>query len=402
MGGRLNSLQSNCLQSVEVASAFAQGLLQGGWIQLHGPHTDPVEVPEVLLPTGSGVVLASGGSSGGQRFCLHPVTHLDRSAAATARWLQAIGIAPELSLVLNPLPFHHVSGLMPWWRSRCWGAEHAWLMPEWMKHPAELIAFCKGLPSWQEGPALLSLVPTQLSRLLADPLGLAWLQQFAVIWVGGAALSDALAERARAGQVKLSPCYGATETAAMVTALPPDRFLAGESGCGPALVDVELRVDADGALQVRLPRLAIGSWRMDQPDLLSPLTDSEGWWRSGDRAELVPELHVLGRLDGAIHSGGETVFPEQLEARLMEAAQGMALPVDAVLLLGVEDPEWGDRLVALVRSPEDSVLERLEQLTMGWPAAERPRRWLLCPDLAPTQAGKWQRAYWRHWLVGHS
>lgn len=385
-----------------VASAFEEGLLHGGWIQLHGPQADPVAIPEVLLPTGSGVVLASGGSTGGRRFCLHPVAHLDRSAAATAAWLNAIGIAPELSLVFNPLPLHHVSGLMPWWRSRCWGAEHAWLLPEWMKNPAALIAFCNDLPSWRERPALLSLVPTQLARLLADPLGLAWLQQFAVIWVGGAALSDALAEQARAAQVKLSPCYGATETAAMVAALPPDRFLAGESGCGPALEDVELRVAADGALQVRLPRLAIGSWRGDQPDLLNPLMDGEGWWRSGDRAELVPELHVLGRLDGAIHSGGETVFPEQVEARLMAAAQDLALPVEAVLLLSVADPEWGDRLVALVRSSEDGVLERLEQLTKGWPAAERPRRWLLCPDLAPSQAGKWQRADWRRWLVGQS
>ena len=62
-----------------------------------------------------------------------------------------------------------------------------------------------------------------------------------------------------------------------------------------------------------------------------------------------PQLTLLGRLDGAIHSGGVTVFPEQLEVRLMAAAREVGLPLKAVLLLGVHDPEWGERLVVLVR-----------------------------------------------------
>ena len=64
--------------------------------------------------------------------------------------------------------------------------------------------------------------------------------------------------------------------------------------------------------------------------------------------------------------------------------------VSAVLLLGVDDPEWGQRLVALVGSAEGSVLQRLEALTRPWPPAETPRRWLLCPALAPSALGKWQ------------
>ena len=61
----------------------------------------------------------------------------------------------------------------------------------------------------------------------------------------------------------------------------------------------------------------------------------------------------------------------------MAALQAASLPVSAVLLLGVNDPEWGQRLVALVGSSDAAVLQRLELLTRPWPAAETPRRWLL-------------------------
>ena len=72
--------------------------------------------------------------------------------------------------------------------------------------------------------------------------------------------------------------------------------------------------------------------------------------------------------------------------------------MSAVLLLAVDDPEWGQRLVALVGSSDPAVLQRLEALTRSWPPAETPRRWLLCPDLALSALGKWQRQRWREWL----
>jgi O-succinylbenzoic acid--CoA ligase len=312
--------------------------------------------------------------------------------------LTGIGLDPAATLLLNPLPLAHVSGLMPWWRARCWGAGHQQLAPGLMKTPTELLAFCRSMPAWGIKPVLLSLVPTQLARLLADPDGVAFLQQLQLIWIGGAALPSPLADQARALRLQLAPCYGSTETAAMVAAMPPDRFLAGEPGCGDPLVDVELRLAADGALEVRTDRLALGRWSAEQPDRFEQLKDADGWWRSGDRAAFTPGLQIMGRMDGAIHSGGETVFPEQLEQRLMAAAQAVSVPVSAVLLLGVDDSEWGQRLVALVGSADAAVLQRLMALTRSWSPAETPRRWVLCPALAPSVLGKWQRQRWRNWL----
>lgn len=375
-----------------MAPELLRDLEQGRWVALAEGSELP---PAHLLPEGPGVVVSSGGSSGGRRLCLQPLLHLDRSAAATAQWLEACGIDPAAVVLVNPLPAHHVSGLMPWWRARCWGAQHLPLDPGVMKNPAALLAACR---SWPVGPRLLSLVPTQLKRLLDHPDGLRWLQGFELIWVGGAALAPDLAERARDGGISLAPCYGSTETAAMVAALPPKRFLAGEAGCGDSLPDVEWRLAADGGLELRTSRLALGCWQPEQAERLQTLTDAAGWWRSGDRARFTPGLQILGRLDTAINSGGETLFPEQLEQRLQAAVRSAGLSVEAVLLLGIPDPEWGERLVALVRAEDSGVLDALERLIQSWPAPERPRRWLLCPDLTPTEAGKWQRQRWRRWL----
>ena len=374
---------------------LGQGLATGQWVSL-SPEAEAAPIAQ--LPPGPGVVVRSGGSSGGSSYCAQPSLHLDRSAAATAHWLTGIGLDPAATLLLNPLPLAHVSGLMPWWRARCWGAGHQQLAPGLMKTPTELLAFCRSMPAWGIKPVLLSLVPTQLARLLADPDGVAFLQQLELIWIGGAALPSPVEEQARALRLPLAPCYGSTETAAMVAAMPPDRFLAGEPGCGDPLVDVELRLAADGALEVRTDRLALGRWSADQPDRFEQLKDADGWWRSGDRASFTPGLQIMGRMDGAIHSGGETVFPEQLEQRLMAAAQAVSVPVSAVLLLGVDDSEWGQRLVALVGSADAAVLPRLMALTRSWSPAETPRRWVLCPALAPSVLGKWQRQRWRNWL----
>ena len=359
----------------------------------------PVQWPSPLpADLGPAVVLGSGGSSGGRRWCVQPHSRLQRAAEATGLWLQAIGLDPARCELFNPLPLHHVSGLMPLVRSRCWGAPLRWLPPAGLREPACLLAQARPTPGRQ---ALISLVPTQLQRLLDHPDGVAWLQGFSLIWVGGAALAPEQAQRARAAGLRLSPCYGSTETGAMVAALAPERFLAGVSGCGQPLAHAELRLEEGGAaLQIRASSLELGFLA---DGAFAPLPLQQGWWSSGDAASLGPEgLQLLGRLDGAISSGGETVFPEQVRERLLALSAAEGLPVRELLLLAEPDPLWGERLVALVRlaePPAMGVLARLEALARSLPACERPRRWLSCPPLAVSAAGKWELARWRQWLL---
>ena len=66
---------------------------------------------------------------------------------------------------------------------------------------------------------MLSLVPTQLQRLLALPAAVAWLRGFRVIFVGGGPVWPELSDAAARAELPVSLSYGLTETAAMVTAL---------------------------------------------------------------------------------------------------------------------------------------------------------------------------------------
>ena len=408
--GSLRILRCDPAQPGQTAAALEADLDDRVWVHLLGSAAQPE--PQVLepdglnWPSGPGLVLSTGGSSGGRQLCLHPTSNLDRSAQACGMWLEKIGLEPASTLVWNPLPFQHVSGLMPWWRARLWSAAHAWIPPDLIKQPGLLLNQSLRHPGWKRRPMVLSLVPTQLRRLLADPAGRSWLAEMAVIWVGGAALPADLVNQSRDLGIRLAPCYGATETAAMVTAQAPREFLAGQGGCGRSLDGVRLQLNQQGALAVHCDRLAVA--RLDEAGGLCAVTDAQGWWHSADLAELEgsptdPQLHLLGRLDGAIQSGGVTVFPAQLEQRLLTDARQQELPLDAVLLLGLANREWGERLVALIRwssvEPPSDGFECLRRLVSNWPAPERPLHWVQCQELERSSAGKWERARWQQWLA---
>ena len=345
-------------------------------------------------PEGSGVVIGSGGSSGGRKWCLQSWENLEQSASSCADWLQAIGVDPSSVRLVNPLPSHHMGGLMPQIRARQWQAPLVAIAPELMKSPGALLEQHGNL-NRSGRDAVISLVPTQLQRLLGDPSGCSWLQQFRLLWIGGGPLSTQLANQARQLQLPLSPCYGSTETAAMVCATNPAQFLAGHNSCGEPLSDVELQLEpTSGAIEVKTRRLSPGWLKGEQ---VQPFADAGGWWHSGDAGRLGPAgLELLGRLDGALNSGGATVFPEQIEAALA------GLPgLDALLVVGLPDPQWGQRLIGLVKpSPGangDEVMAQLRQRSAGLPPAQRPKQWQLCPELAPNPQGKWERQRWRAW-----
>ena len=339
------------------------------------------------------VVVGSGGSQAGRRWCLQPLDHLQQAAQALVGWAAEVGSAGDgtvplaLAGLANPLPLHHVSGLMPLLRSQALGIPHQFLpRSRWRD-----IEPRPSLVGWG-----LFLVPTQLQWLMGDPMGVDWLRQLSCCWVGGAPLAPALRQQARRAGLNLSPCYGSTETSAMVTALAPGQFLAGVEGYGLPLPHVALRSvpvpGSSGVLEIRTPVLSPGFLVEGR---LLPLPLDNGWWRTTDSACLGPQgLQVSGRMDGAINSGGETVFPEEIESCLV-GLDGL----EAVLVVGVEDGRWGQRLVGLYRGTVS--VEVLETALSRRPPAERPKQWIHCPRLAPNAQGKWERCRWRGWAEQH-
>ena len=174
--------------------------------------------PLLTMGPQAAVVVGSGGSRGQRRWCLQPLETLQRAAQALVGWPARMGRlgsrTPGLALagLANPLPLHHVSGLMPPLRSQALGIPHRFLSRCQWRDKAQRPA----LQGWG-----LVLVPSQVQWLMEEPGGVDWLQQLACCWVGGAPLGPTLRQQARRSGLNLSPCYGSTETSAMVAALAP-------------------------------------------------------------------------------------------------------------------------------------------------------------------------------------
>ncbi|BBL86099.1 O-succinylbenzoate--CoA ligase (chromatophore) [Paulinella micropora] len=347
-------------------------------------------------PPGPGIILGSGGSTGGRRWCLQPLSHLQASAEATGQWLSIIGVDPSSVTHFNPLPLHHVSGLMPLIRTVIWGGKS-------IKLSSKLRQFTRDDIPYVNTPSVISLVPTQLDRILSSIEGINWLKRFTVIWVGGAALLPLQANVARKERLQLAPCYGSTETAAMVCAVSPHAFLQEKAEFLQPLMDVQLQVsNTTGSIEVATNRLSPG-WIQNGTfhNLLAP----GGWWRSGDKGILTQSgLVIQGRLDNAINSGGETIFPEQLEARLKRLAKLKDIKLIEILIVSQPNNEWGEILIALINCNETSskaIISDLQLAIRNWPFSEQPKRWIFCPTLVSSTEDKWDREYWKEWTSSY-
>ncbi len=386
----------------KIIKAFEKNI----WVELLPPTGLEASIPSSSLPSGSGIIISSSGSIGGPHFCLQPIENLNQSAFTTGNWLKAQGLNPKECLILNSLPLHHVSGFMPWWRHLIWDAKHHWISPSLIHQPFQLERYCRELTTNRSESIITSLVPTQLKSLINDPYGSKWLQSLSLIWVGGSSIPAEIAEKARNKSIKLAPCYGATETAAMVTALSPKDFLTGNNSVGSALEDIEIKINKSNLLKIKTSRLAISKWKNDQ---FESITDSKGWWEAGDLGEYLTtnneqSLKILGRRDSAINSGGETVFPEQLQLQLMDIIVKNKVQVKEVFLLGTDDKKWGQRITALIRFKEKEtnklkVISFINQLIKDWEPAKKPSNWYDCPELSRNINEKWEVDKWRNWLL---
>ena len=309
---------------------------------------EPLESEEVA------VVAPTSGSTGEPKGALLMAANLHASAAGTAdrsgghgQWLLA-------------LPTTHVGGLQVLVRSALAGTE-----PVELTGPTTVEAFEAATARLTGARRYVSLVPTQLRRLLGSPALLAY---DAVLLGGAAAPADLLARALDAG-VRVITTYGMSETS---------------GGCvydGLPLPGVV--VDApDGRVRIAGPVVALG-YRL-RPDLTA--TAFADGFRTDDLGEVGPDgrLVVHGRADDVVVTGGEKVAPAAVEAVLARHPA-----VAEVAVIGVPDAEWGARVVAVVVLRAGAVLT-LEQArahvaaVLPRPAAPRELRVVEALPLLPS------------------
>lgn len=282
------------------------------------------------------LVVETSGSTGRPKRVLLSRAAVLSSVHATERWLGGSG------RWLLTLPAAYVAGLQVMCRSLAAGHEPVLV--------EEHSSFADAVAALGEG-GFVSLVPTQLHRMLDDAAETAALRTFHTVLLGGGPLDASLRTRAAEAGVRAVATYGSSETA---------------GGCvydGYALDGVALALGPDGRIRIGGPTLFDG-YEGDPALTREVLVD--GWFLTSDAGRLDEDgrLHVLGRLDDVVISGGVNVPTPAVAVRLREHPQ-----VRAAEVLGVPDEEWGHRVVAFVvggLTLEDA---------RDWVALEHPRSW---------------------------
>ncbi len=271
-------------------------------------------------------------------------------------WWSAMGSALNLGVHdddrwLAPMPLFHVGGLSVLTRSAIQGTTaivHDGFDAERVSEAIDA-----------ERVTLVSLVPTMLGRLLDVRGDRPFPPSLRCVLLGGGPAPRPLLERCAALGVPVSQTYGLTEACSQVATLAPVDALRKVGSAGKPLYPTELRVARDdgsdatsreaGEILVRGPTVMRGYW--NRADATARAL-RDGWLHTGDVGTLDEEgyLHVLDRRDDLVVSGGENVYPAEVEGVLL-AHPGV---VEAAVV-GVPDDEWGQRVVALVRVSDDAV-----------------------------------------------
>lgn len=297
------------------------------------------------------------------------------SAAASA---DRLGWRPDDRWLLA-LSFAHVGGLSV--LTRCLLARRPVVLGGGARFSAAAVARLMA----NDRVTLASLVPTQLAQLLADSTLARPPASLRALLLGGAAASRHLLERAGDLGWPVLTTYGLTEACSQVaTERPGLAHRRAQRGADP-LAGVEVRCRA-GRIEVRSPVLFTAYHTSNGAH---PALDPDGWFQTQDlgRIDGAGRLHVFGRADDLITTGGEKVAPVEVEQEI-EGCVG----VREACVFGVADPIWGQRLAAALTVAPDFRLEVLVSWIRDRLAPfQRPRLVALLEALPVTEGGKLDR-----------
>ncbi len=299
---------------------------------------DAADDPEPL-------VIATSGSTGQPKRVVLSRDAMRASALATQDRLGGPG-----QWVLN-LPPTHVAGMQVLYRSVVAGEEPVHEIDE----------------LWGDR-TYISLVPTQLVRLLRREMSSERLARLDAVLVGGGPLAPEVRREAEARSIRIVQTYGMSETC---------------GGCvydGRPLDGVEIRIGSDEEVLLRGPMLFDGY--DGEPERTAAVL-RDGWFHTNDlgRVDDDGRLWVTGRADDVIISGGVNVSARAVAG--MIAAESDVLAVEVI---GVPDPEWGERVVAIVEADNELSLEFVRDLVH--PREWAPRQLVLVEEIPLLSNGK--------------
>ena len=337
------------------------------------------------LETETTIMIPTGGSSGNIRFVKHNWKTLSASVTGFSRHFET-----EKVNCFCLLPLYHVSGLMQLMRALLTDGNlivypYKTIETAWRNQDLPTL---ENLETFPQQDYFISLVPTQLQRLINFGAG-HWLSQFKCVLLGGAPAWESLLETGRKYNIPIALTYGMTETASQIVTLKPDDFLAGNNSVGKVLPHTKISIRGEAG--ERLTKGKVGRIAIESESLgLSYYPDSD--W---NREEFVTDdlgyfdeenyLYIVGRNSRKIITGGENVFPDEVEAMILS----IGLVTD-VYVMGLEDQNWGEVISAIYVPKEDSITSseietKLKQYLSPY---KIPKQWLAVKALPRNEQGK--------------
>lgn len=287
-------------------------------------------------------IMHTSGTSGQPKAAILTYQNIFYSALGSAFRL---GISPD-DRWLCVLPLYHVGGLSIMLRSLIYGT--ALELPPMRR-------FDEGAVNklLSEQPiTLVSLAPTMLARLL-DSKQRPWHTRLRLVLLGGEATPLALVQRCADARIPIAPSYGLSEAASQVATASPEQLQAKPESVGKPLLFTDLRVIAAGGgdaapgepgeIVVKGQQVMRGYFN-DRAATRKALRG--GWLHTGDIGMLDEDgdLVVLQRREDLIVSGGENIYPAEVEKALRRHPA-----IKEAVLLGLADAKWGQRAAAAVQ-----------------------------------------------------
>jgi fatty-acyl-CoA synthase len=350
------------------------------------PIAEGAPAPDHSHPDAPVLLVYTSGTTGEPKGAVHTQANLlaNMSAASQAQEIHAADV------VATVLPMFHVGGLCIQTLPALYAGASV-ILHERFEPGATLDCFAKDRPS------LTLLVPAVMKALIGHP---AWaetdLSSLRAVWAGSSTLPRALVDAFHARGLPVCNVYGATETGPFSIALGARHAQTHAGSCGWPAQGVEVRLatstttttptgDGVGELLLRGPNIVRHYW----PD--RPALDAQGWFHSGDLGMQAADgsYSIVGRSKDMIISGGENIYPAEIENLLAGHAA-----IAECAVVGLPDARWGEVTVAAcVRAPGAAAdSEEVMRFLAGRIARYKlPRRIVWLDALPKTALGKVQK-----------